>query len=474
MVIKAVSWLLFIVTIWGSGFVFLRIFRVRGWERIALGFVIGATLVPFVLFLASTFTHLHLMDNGRGGFLSAGLILLTIFLLLFIEFVFAKSAPRQRLVRDSGERRITGVIELILFIAVVVFFYLVVEGVTQPIYGWDEFSYWLYAGKLLYLSGGSSTIMSHDLYSSYPLGFPYLVAWLYHFLGGDSVSAAKWISPLISLATLIVIYRALMRTGVRRLYAWLGVALVTWGSFLYLEYNWVAFGEMIYVDTYSVGLLYATLWLRDHARSDLLLAGLLIGLSTFLRVDGFDIAIFTTLLLFAANIKNNNPVRWPEISGFLALVLVPALAWYVFRSAYHLDSGWTTRISLRVISERAQSSVLPDLLKSMWETVANLQKYPIDLLLPLLVIIGPFTRKREVYFLTAVSITQLVYLFVAYLSVFTTYEAAHASSLPRYMLRNDPLIALAYVYLLNGKNQLSNLRRKSKRPKRSARKGRTH
>ena len=457
-----VGWLLFVFTVWGTGFVVLRPFPLWRTERMALGFVVGATLLPFLLFLVNTITHVRVLGGGRGGFFFAILLIVVIFLLLFIE-VFSKrkkSLGDHTTTGQGAASPFAGVIRLVLWLSLVVFFYLVVQGVSRPIYGWDEFSYWLYAAKLLFLSGGSSTVLRHDLYSSYPLGFPYLVAWCYHFINTASVSAAKWISPMITLATMVVINRAMARSGVRPLNALLGVALFAWGTYYMLFYNWVAFGEMIYVDTYGIAGLYASLWLKDKRTTDFVLAMLVLGLSTFLRVDGSYIAIFTLVILFVSNWKGKQEITFKQGVTGIALVAIPVVAWYLFRLLFHLDSGWTTRVSLAIIISRLHPPVLPALLQSMWATISNVRMYPIDLFLPLLIISLPFARRRDVFFLTVVSVVQLLYLMVAYLTVFTTFEAMHASSLPRYMLRNDPLIAIAFILLISGKGQRkkSNLR----------------
>ena len=475
MALTAVAWLLFVFTVWGGGFVFLRPFPLLRAERAALGFVVGATLLPFAVFLLNTFTHAPILGEGRWGFFFSVLLIVAIFALMFIE-LFSRRKQAVRVAARGGPASVSpfhGLVRLLLWLALVVFFYVVVEGVTKPIYGWDEFSYWLYAAKLLYLSGGASTALSHDLYSSYPLGFPYLVAWCYHFIGTDSVSAAKWISPMITLATLVVIERALTRSGIRSPYALLASVLAAWGSYLMLFYNWVAFGEMIFVDTYAIALLYASLWLRDRRREDLILAGLMLGLSTFLRVDAAYIAVFTLVVLYVANLGNASSVSLRQGLVTLALVFIPAIIWYAFRITHHLDSGWTTRISLVTVMTRLRPPILPSLLHSMWTTISDLGLYPIDLLLPLLIISWPFSRRRDVFFLTAVSLAQFAYLFVTYLTVFTTYEAMHASSLPRYMLRNDPLIAIAFALLLSGKGQKPGASRRKSRSARNKRRVRS-
>ncbi len=465
MALTVLAWLLFIFTVWGSGFILLRPFLLLRMERAALGFVVGATLLPFILFLVNTMTHASLLGEGKTGFFFTIILVVIIFAFLFIELFSKrkKTIPKPELERISPLALFTHPIRLVLWLSLLIFFYLVVQGVTKPIYGWDEFSYWLYAAKLLYLSGGASTALRHDLYASYPLGFPYLVAWCYHFINTTSVSAAKWISPMVTIATLVVINRALVRSGVRSMYALFGISLVAWGSYLMLYYNWVAFGEMIYVDTYGIAMLYAAMWLRDKQTSDLVLSGLVLGLSTFLRVDGDYIAIFTLVILYVANWKSKSTLSLRQRIGVFVLVLVPVIVWHLFRMTFQIDSGWTTRVSVATISARLHPPVFPSLLHSMWGTIADMSKYPIDLLLPFLIITWPLSRRRDVFFLTAVILAQLVYLMVAYLTVFTTFEAMHASSLPRYMLRNDPLIAIAFTLLISGKQQNNHADRKRKK-----------
>ena len=84
----------------------------------------------------------------------------------------------------------------------------------------------------------------------------------------------------------------------------------------------------------------------------------------------------------------------------------------------------------------------------MWHTISNLHTYPIGAFFTILVVATLFSRRRELYFLCAVTIAQIVYLFAAYMVVFPTFQALHTSSLDRYLMRVDPLIAVAFVLLL--------------------------
>jgi hypothetical protein len=46
-------------------------------------------------------------------------------------------------------------------------------------------------------------------------------------------------------------------------------------------------------------------------------------------------------------------------------------------------------------------------------------------------------------------ISQILYLFLAYMTVFSRFEALHVSSMDRYLLRIEPLIAFMVAFLLS-------------------------
>ncbi len=457
-----IGWTLFVVTLTASGFLLLRPFGLALPERIAAGFVAGSTALPLLLFVVNTFWGIPVLATNGGGLAFFGVLLLALAIGVAVEAGPAWRRRGQRRTKKPAQReRKNGikhgqqsvparVATVILAVAIAIFLYQTAAGAAKPLFGWDEYSYWLYAAKLITLSDGRSTVLLHNAYASYPLGFPYLVAWCYHLIGVISIAQAKWISPLLTTATLVTIYSLLIRLRIGRFLALLAIALTVWGTETLLLYNWLAFGEMAFMDTYVIGVLYGAAWLRTQNRSDLALCGLFLGLSTFLRVDGAYVAIFTLILLWFAGIGTSRKGRWMSWVVALGAAALPALLWAYFKDHYHARAGWITRLSWSTISHRLQPPFVTMVWNSMWTTISNLHTYPIGVFFIVLVIATLLTKRRELYFLCALVCAQIVYLFVAYMTVFSAFEALHASSLDRYLMRVDPLIAVAFVLLLSG------------------------
>jgi len=454
------GWLLFFCSLLAPGLLLLARCQMSLYERLGTALVAGSTLLPLLLFALNTSTHLPVISD-RMSFLDV--LFPTTFGLLALWLSRHPWARQRRRVRSAEQepvqpalsisyvlsRRADRALSGILIVTMILFFSEVAYGLSRPVFGWDEYSYWLYAAKALYLSHGQSTTLLRDAYATYPLGFPYLEAWLYHLTGGISISHAKWVLPFLSLGFSMGMYGVLRRLGVPTLLALTGVSAALWGTQVMLWYNIVAFGELSFVVTFVLGTIYLAAWLHKAASMDLFVGGVLLGLSTFVRVDGDYVVILTLCCLLVSagytRLRGIEPV-WATAVG-LSMV-IPVGLWKIFEEVYGARAGWTPRLSLHTIALRLEPHFLGTMLQAQWDVVSNLSVYPILIGLPLLLLALPFLRSRAITFLTLVCISQLIYLFAAYLAVFSAFEALHASALERYLLRLDPLIACAVVLAL--------------------------
>lgn len=444
-----IFWGFLIIILIASGWVTLLPMKHIGLtERTATSFVIGAVVLPFLLFLLRSITHFPIFGQTSFAY-GVAILLVVLAIILLVTTQPWRNLSMQPLRNTLKTSLGTRILMVILSCTIIIFFYQVVQGLQKPIFGWDEYSFWLYAAKLIYLNHGSTTVMLHDAYNTYPLGFPFLVALAYQFTGGIHIVTAKWLSAILTTFMLIAMYSLLRRLGSKPLFALLAVAMTVWGSRIFLWYNFLAFGEMSYVDTYVLGVFYLSAWFYTKEQKDLLIAGLLLGLTCFLRVDGMYITLFTLVLflLCIPHKERKKLLKGHFIVPFAALLLPPIVVWEGFKLFFHAH-GWTTRISLKELAFRLQPSFLQTMWDAIWHTVSNVSIYPIMVILVCLLLFQIMYRTRAIAFLTLLSITQIVYLFVAYLTVFSRFEALHASSMDRYLLRIDPLIAVAFILLI--------------------------
>ena len=440
-------WGLFLFILIGTGWLLLVPFRhLSAAERIGTSFVIGSVALPFLFFLLRSVTHMALF----GPTLTAKLLMVFCVIASVALFWSTRGLWKRTAVFQSDFKNLLSRgFYAVLLMCVGVFFYQVYIGLQKPIFGWDEYSFWLSAAKSIYLHQGSTTTMLSDAYNTYPLGFPYLVALAYQWTGGIAITTAKWLSAILSSFMLLSMYHLLRRLHLKPLYALLAVTLTVWGSRIFLWYNFLAFGEMSYVDTYALGVLYLVAWLSEKDKRDLWIAGLLLGLSCFLRVDGMYIAAFT-LVLFGLSMSRSARKSALQKNVIVPLIfygLPPIIVWEAFKMIFHAH-GWTTRISVAELSFRLQPWFLQTMWQAIWHTVSNISTYPIMAFLAFLIIVQWFYRSRATVFLTLLALAQIGYLFVAYLTVFSRFEALHASSMDRYLLRIDPMIAVAFALLV--------------------------
>ena len=443
MVLSIFMWIPLIVILIATGWVPLRRFaHLYPLERVGTSFVLGATLLPFLFFLLRSLTHIALF-----GSVSASILMIFLFLGSILVFWFSKNQVYALFVRPSRHHaKLPRILWWILILCLFIFIGDVIYGLTQPIFGWDEYSFWLYAAKIITIHHGSTTAMLKDAYNTYPLGFPYLIAISYQWIGGISITTAKIVSAWLTLFMLISLYSLLRRLGISSLLSMLALTITVFGSQIFLWYNFLAFGEMAYVDTYVLGVFYLVAFLEQSTLADLMIAGMLLGLSCFLRVDGIYIAFFTLVLaLFFTKTKVwKSLLTKKTIGSFVAYTLPPILVWQAFLQVFHTH-GWTTRITVREITSRLAPHFLTTMLFAIWNTISNVSIYPIMIAFAVLLLGQIFWRRRSTGFLTLLVVAQISYLFVAYLTVFSTFEALHASSMDRYLLRIDPLIAVAFI-----------------------------
>jgi hypothetical protein len=242
-------------------------------EKISLSILVGASLLPFLLFMINWLFRIPVINHP--------LFTWTFFIVLstvFVFFLYRQGYPFTPLNR-ARISRFEMLFSSLLIVSLAIFAYHVAYYVQQPLFGWDEFSYWVYAGKALFYTHGSRLAMIDDHYASYPLGFPYLIAWKFQF-SGVSIYNAKLISPLLSLFFIVNVYTVLRRLHFTISNALLTIAIIIWGTTNYFWYNVVAYGEMIYITTLALAVLYAIAYMRTKLTSDLYTFGLLLGLSS--------------------------------------------------------------------------------------------------------------------------------------------------------------------------------------------------
>lgn len=447
-----IATLLFFVTVIGIGLLLDPFFaHMHRLERLGLAILCGSVLLPFLLFFASAYLHiLPLAKTGVGVFFRSGVTVLALtsiarFLLSEIRALRApgrsRSAPRKK-------RRVQ-ISAMISTLSLIAFAFFVVIGIHTRLFGWDEYSYWMYAAKVLTVTGGDIHALLPNAYGSYPPGFPELAAWNDALQGDVSIQHAKWMAPLYFLGALTLEWGLFKRYQTSTSRILIILALTVWGCQSYDLFTILAYGEMPYVDLYTPGVIYLAFSMRSKDMRDLNTGVILLLFSAFLRVDGWIVAGFTLVLFFLFNARQVlTAVRAKKRLLAYACAALPILLWNLYLLHHPTLAGWGTRLTLSRVDARLPWPFMSRVLGAMWMTVSNLRVYPIMAVYPLLIGYALVKRNRALWFLLAVVLTQFAYLFTAYMTVFSSFEALHASSLDRYLLRVDPLISAGLFFAL--------------------------
>ena len=438
-------------TVAGLGYCVVGILaRRRVLEHMATGFLIGAAALPLLLFATSIFLDIPVLARtawGRAG--------VWIFSLLITSGVAVTAVHHTRVLHTETTTRspcthrggYLWIADILLVIAILAYLFQIFYGTRLfGHYGWDEYSFWLYAAKALYLSSGSGTVLRQDAFATYPLGFPYLMAWCYRLTGGVSFGCVRLIAPMLTTTACLSIYLILQRLALTRTSALLAVAMSVWGCYPMLRLNWVGFGEIIYVDIFTLGVVYVVAWMKSRLRTDLWTAASLLGLSCFLRTDGVYIMLITVFLFVCIQLGAQSRCdlakqwKWPTVA-----IVLPALLWQWFLIHYHVQTGWMGRLSSAFLWDRMQPSFIQGTGIALWHTISNMSVYPITIVLGFLALNILWFRRTEFVFLISICLAQIMYLWIAYLTMFPVFEGLHASSSERYLMRIDPLTAIAFA-----------------------------
>ncbi|KUO94948.1 hypothetical protein [Ferroacidibacillus organovorans] len=444
--------LLFILTVIGIGLLLDPFFaHMNRLERLGLAILCGSVLLPFLLFFANAYLLiLPLAKTGAGVFFRGGVTVLALaslvwFLLREIHALWAPARSR-RAPRQKTKVRISALLSAASLLAFAAF---VIIGIHTRLFGWDEYSYWMYAAKVLTVTGGNVHALLANAYGSYPPGFPELVAWNNVLQGDISIQHAKWIAPFYFLGALTVEWGLFKRYRLTTNRILILLALTVWGCQSYDLFTILAYGEMPYVDLYTPGVIYLAFAVRTKDSRDLNTGVILLLFSAFLRVDGWMVAGFTLAVFFLFSARQTrSALREKKRLLIYVSAALPILLWNFYLFHHPTLAGWGTRLTLSRVSARLPWPFMSHVLGAMWTTVTNLRVYPIVAAYPFLVWAAFASRSRALWFLLAVVFAQFAYLFTAYMTVFSSFEALHASSLDRYLLRIDPLISAGLYFAL--------------------------
>ena len=243
---------------------------------LALGFGVGTGILTHLFVLLNFVAVPH-----RFLWVSAGILLLAL-VMGWLNLKAASSggdrialAPRPQL---NAVNAALGL--FILYIGG----YILWSGFNVPIHSWDTFSTMGFKTKIILYSQSLEYIPRFAKFD-YPLHLPSLIAWLASGSGGWDDTLVKMIFPMYSLALAVVLFYAL-RIFTDGRWALAGVALLLSSNF-YVYHSTIAYRDITMMFFNCSAVLLILIWQRTEFRTSLLLAALLSGMTSFIKLEGF-------------------------------------------------------------------------------------------------------------------------------------------------------------------------------------------
>jgi hypothetical protein len=201
---------------------------------------------------------------------------------------------------------------------------------------WDAIAIWSVKGYGIALNQSVFAAREwggHGL--DYPLNLPILIS-LFQLAGGDSLPASKAIFPLFYASALFAVYGFLRGRGVGREISLLGTLLLASLPLLFSE-STSGYANAPFTVYLLLGGLSLLLTARTSARGDYLVAGSMLGLASWTRVEGilYAVAILASGLGVFAILGHLRP-RWGWVAVPLSVVAGP---WFVFHQLFSAGSS---------------------------------------------------------------------------------------------------------------------------------------
>lgn len=280
---------LLLTTLLGFFITLLVSSSLRFLERIPLSFVLGLGIQTLLMFYLAL--------------LKIPLTLFNITVLVLLVTVFLGILVRKRL-RTVMKFNITNALKfkrfdrlelLLLSILTIILFVLLLISVYWPIsFDWDAIALYDWRARVFVATGGMDEAIKRGYFFGYPLFTSMAHVWVY-LLGGVS---PRIVYPLL-YACFILLFYAVLRKFQNRQVSIL-ITFLTGVTPSILGHAFLAYTNFPYTLYLVIGTLYLYLWEKFKKSEDLISAGLLIGLSTWVRAyEPFWIAFLLYLWFIA-------------------------------------------------------------------------------------------------------------------------------------------------------------------------------
>ncbi|MCA9402228.1 MAG: hypothetical protein KC897_00475 [Candidatus Omnitrophica bacterium] len=211
---------------------------------------------------------------------------------------------------------------LVLICAFIIYMtvFIGVRALMVPIMEWDAISWIALKAKILFYENGAIPIAKLPN-SAYPLQVPLSLAWIAFHLGEWSETLIKVLFPVYYLLFALFLYST-ARLYVDRL--WAAVCTALFLSVLFAPYHaTIAYRDTVMMNYFCGGMLVLVHWLKNTRSPLLWIAAILLGLGSFVKLEG-ALYMGLGLMILAAAVLLYGPrerfakIRVTGISGAIS------------------------------------------------------------------------------------------------------------------------------------------------------------
>jgi hypothetical protein len=215
--------------------------------------------------------------------------------------------------------------KLFLLLLMGAFGFCFLRAVSYPMFAWDAVSTWGLKAKAFYLAQGLD-MSRFEAHNYYPNLVPFLMAYLYFWLGSVADSLVKAVFPLWGGVTVVLFCRFLRRLGVPRARALGAAAFLVLNGATFMTHLFIAYADLTlaYYQLAAAGLLYLWLWEEAPAGSGPLLACMFGGMA-WSKYEGWPLVLITLLAAGLTLLWLRPPQLFRRM---LSLMLLGAGGWF--------------------------------------------------------------------------------------------------------------------------------------------------
>ena len=286
------------------------VFGVKGkLEIISLSYLLGSSIISLLFFLFHWWFKLGL---DSLNFILTFIISLT-GLFLWLLFTKKTSVMAQFFNWDIRKRwqKLLKIERIVLLVILTLIGYSFFENYFWPITDWDALAFYDFRARIIALRGS----MIEGIQLGYFFQYPPYTSLLHVFGYLFGVQRVKVAYSFIYTSMLLLFYTLLRKKQDRTIS---GIAtLILASSTMIFEHAVTAYSNLPYTAFFALGMIYLWFYMRRGLRQDLILGGLLIGFSTWVR----STEPFWLVALF--------PLAWGYYKHRSHLLLITLLAFWL-------------------------------------------------------------------------------------------------------------------------------------------------